>query len=352
MQRDPAIFERHTHLRVMIRPLSLLVLLTVCAIAVGFGFLAQWQLSHAIRVDETQNIDTETPVDFLQLSSAGSAITDYEAGRRVSMRGAFTEEFLLARARDVDRAEGAAGAGAYWLVGRLRLNSDRAELVVVLGSVSSREEAQTALAALTAPGSSAREEHEFTGRLFPTEEPLPPQTDGTLLTVAPAQIVNRWASQPVGWVSPGFVILDDLSPLTSAASTKPAHSPAPTAEAPASSQTRESTPVSPSAEAALPASAQTLAPTSASAQTPTSTLSQELPLRLISTRAPAPAETLNLLNLFYAIEWVVFAAFAFYFWYRYTKDVYLRELEELLENTPEPHTKHAMKHASTPLKTE
>ena len=36
----------------------------------------------------------------------------------------------------------------------------------------------------------------------------------------------------------------------------------------------------------------------------------------------------NWLNIFYAVEWIVFAGFAFYIWWRLVKDAYERELEE------------------------
>jgi surfeit locus 1 family protein len=35
--------------------------------------------------------------------------------------------------------------------------------------------------------------------------------------------------------------------------------------------------------------------------------------------------------VFYAIEWVVFAGFAVYLWYRLVKDQYEREMEDALE---------------------
>ncbi len=37
---------------------------------------------------------------------------------------------------------------------------------------------------------------------------------------------------------------------------------------------------------------------------------------------------INWLNLFYAVEWVVFAGFAFYIWYRLVKDAHQKKLEE------------------------
>lgn len=47
--------------------------------------------------------------------------------------------------------------------------------------------------------------------------------------------------------------------------------------------------------------------------------------------SPAPDErsSVNWLNIFYAIEWAVFAGFAFYMWYRLAKDAWEKELEEL-----------------------
>jgi cytochrome oxidase assembly protein ShyY1 len=46
--------------------------------------------------------------------------------------------------------------------------------------------------------------------------------------------------------------------------------------------------------------------------------------------SPAPSQevSLNLLNIFYAIEWVIFAGFAIYLWYRLVRDVVEKEAEE------------------------
>jgi surfeit locus 1 family protein len=50
---------------------------------------------------------------------------------------------------------------------------------------------------------------------------------------------------------------------------------------------------------------------------------------------PAPDASLNLLNVFYAIEWVVFAGFAIFMWYRLLKDAFEREIEEAAERDEE-----------------
>ncbi|MCP2047575.1 UNVERIFIED_ORG: cytochrome oxidase assembly protein ShyY1 [Paenarthrobacter nicotinovorans] len=41
-----------------------------------------------------------------------------------------------------------------------------------------------------------------------------------------------------------------------------------------------------------------------------------------------PAEQINWLNLFYAVEWVVFAGFSVFIWWRLVRDDYRRDLEE------------------------
>lgn len=52
-------------------------------------------------------------------------------------------------------------------------------------------------------------------------------------------------------------------------------------------------------------------------------------LEVISAPAPKAGDAVNWLNIFYAIEWAVFAGFAFYLWYRLAKDAWEKELEEL-----------------------
>jgi cytochrome oxidase assembly protein ShyY1 len=45
-----------------------------------------------------------------------------------------------------------------------------------------------------------------------------------------------------------------------------------------------------------------------------------------------PAQQVNWLNLFYSLEWVVFAGFALFIWWRLVKDDYRRDLEEDLDD--------------------
>jgi len=43
-------------------------------------------------------------------------------------------------------------------------------------------------------------------------------------------------------------------------------------------------------------------------------------LETIDSVPPLPVGAINWLNLFYAVEWVVFAGFAIFFWYRLVRD--------------------------------
>lgn len=54
-------------------------------------------------------------------------------------------------------------------------------------------------------------------------------------------------------------------------------------------------------------------------------------LEKISSPAPEEHSSINWLNIFYAVEWAIFAGFAFYLWYRLAKDAWEREVEEFEE---------------------
>jgi surfeit locus 1 family protein len=51
------------------------------------------------------------------------------------------------------------------------------------------------------------------------------------------------------------------------------------------------------------------------------------PLMTIPTEPPATEASLNVLNIFYAIQWLIFAVFGIYFWYRLVKDQWEKELD-------------------------
>ena len=57
-------------------------------------------------------------------------------------------------------------------------------------------------------------------------------------------------------------------------------------------------------------------------------------LETIDAPPPNTEVSLNLLNVFYALEWVVFAGFAVYLWYRLVKDEYELQFEEPTDEPP------------------
>jgi len=68
-------------------------------------------------------------------------------------------------------------------------------------------------------------------------------------------------------------------------------------------------------------------------------------LGTIADRAPTREVQFDWLNLFYAVEWVVFAGFAVFLWYRFVKDAWEREQEDereaaLAEGAAEPAPTH------------
>jgi len=71
-------------------------------------------------------------------------------------------------------------------------------------------------------------------------------------------------------------------------------------------------------------------------------IASEPPAGLTAIYSPPPVEEieLNWLNIFYAIEWVVFAGFAVFLWYRLAHDAWKREIEEA-EAAPEREAAHS-----------
>lgn len=112
---------------------------------------------------------------------------------------------------------------------------------------------------------------ELTGRLLPSEAPLPnvDAGPGRASAVAVAELINKWDVSSY----PGFVA--------------------------ASVETSNGTSVAAAG-----------------------------PLKALNIQAQPPTQQVNWLNLFYSVEWVVFAGFALYIWWRMVADDYRRGLED------------------------
>ncbi len=254
---------------VMIRP-RWIAMLALCLVVAGvFAWLGQWQLGRAI---DTAPVDPGTteqikPID--EVVRPGQYLSAPLVGQKVEVSGRFVaDDFLIVTQRVNDGTEG------YWVTGQFRLatSGTPTSLAVAVGWAPTAKAAERAVAELerTAAASGAGTSapaQVLTGRIISDEGPAVPPRDRPmeLTTMSPAALLGRWHDVEG---------LDVYRPyLTSA---KPLGG-----------------------------------------------------LTAISSPAPDERSGVNWLNLFYAVEWAVFAGFAFYLWYRLAKDAWEKEVEEI-----------------------
>ncbi|MEV7692390.1 SURF1 family cytochrome oxidase biogenesis protein [Microbacterium sp. NPDC089189] len=158
------------------------------------------------------------------------------------------------------------GVEGYWVTAQLQAVEPSASLAVAVGWAPTREQADDVAASL-AQTADPDESVDVVGRLIADEGPVPPpRTDPWAMTrMSPAALLSRWHDIDDAEVYRQFVVIDD--PLGG--------------------------------------------------------------LDDIVSPAPDAGSTINWLNIFYAAEWVIFAGFAFYLWYRLAKDAWEKEIEDL-----------------------
>ena len=259
--------------QVMRRPQWVAALLLAMVIAAVFAWLGQWQMGNAIRdnVDELTNTETVRPID--EVTDPIPGIPEVAAGAVVAVEGSFVPgDFSVISERMNQGADTAAerSKGA-WVVGHLvRTDQDDASLAVAVGWAPSDAEAAKAAEHLsTLPEGNLVLE----GRYLPAEAPEIPRPDvdpHTTRTMVPAFLANTWTSVPDGPIYGGYLVMHD------------------TADAPALADAR-------------------LVP--------------------IDSVAPSAPEKVSWLNVFYGIEWAVFAAVALFLWYRLARDAWEKEHE-------------------------
>ncbi|WP_424347969.1 SURF1 family cytochrome oxidase biogenesis protein [Kocuria sp. CH-021] len=258
-----------------LRPRSILALIVSLGLAVGFVLLSQWQLESSEQSRTVADPAKDVAVPLAEAAEAGAPVTAAQADQLVTVTGEYRDgSTVLVPGRLQDGAEG------WWAVSAL----------TVPGSEDLWPDAGGELTLAVARGWSADpaavpEEPEgavdVVGRYLPAEGPVPGDglPEGQVRTVSPAQLSNLW-DVPL-WS--GYV---------AAFAETPATAPPPLA------------------------ADGTLAPDAA-------LLSPELS-RLDIEQQPTD-ESVNLLNVFYAVEWVVFAGFALYIWWRFVRDEWQRE---------------------------
>jgi surfeit locus 1 family protein len=259
---------------VMLRPRWIGMLLLCLVVAGVFAWLGQWQLARAIQTNPVPPGATEDVRPIEDVTTPGAYLPEPLVGQRVSVAGSWIgEDFLVVESRFNDGAEG------YWVTGQLRLwdgtaafdeGDEPVSLAVAIGWAPTLEEAEdaaSALESLVAEGEPAAP-IELTGRLVSDEGPaLPPRgaDPQTLTTMSSAALLGQWHDVEQLSVYRPYLVSDAAS----------------------------------------------------DGLTP------------ISSPPPSEGSAVNWLNIFYAVEWAIFAGFAFYLWYRLARDAWEKEVEDL-----------------------
>lgn len=157
------------------------------------------------------------------------------------------------------------GTAGFWVVGHFVTDTDSASIAVARGWAADEADARSAMRALSTDAPG--QATTITGRFVPAEAPEVPaegRDPHTMTTVSPAALINLWADFTDQPVYSGYIV--------------------DTAAAPG--------------------------------------------LTVIDSPVPTDDVALNWLNVFYALEWVVFAGFAVFLWYRLVRDAWERERDE------------------------
>jgi len=256
---------------IMRRPKWIGLLILALAVAAAFAALGQWQLSRAVEEGVVVERTTEDAVPLTDVVQPQQMTEQRASGQIVHVAGAWVPGDY-----DVvgDRVNG--GETGYWVVGHVAVAVDGASpgpdspgLAVALGWVADEDDARELRDAFDA-GDPDGEPGTIEGRFLPTEGPNVPD-DGedpfAITSMSVAALVNTWQDFDGRDAYSGYVVLSDA------------------------------------------------------------------PAGLVDIDSPAPSDEvrLNWLNIFYAAEWVIFAGFAVFIWYRLVRDELERETEEAEE---------------------
>lgn len=262
----------------MLRPKWIAGFLIALAIAAAFAWLGRWQLESAIRSAEHASAPPLGATTLGEAATPQEGLLDVSIGRTVSFEAVLDP-------RDVDvvhnRLQG--DETGYWVIAHAYVTNDgvrasdgtpRAEhapgLAVAIGWAPTLDEANAAADRVRASLGDAATAAPvpYSGRLEYGQTPVEPDRDGDpaqLNEMAPAYLVNRWAE--AGPENYGSYVILDLADADRAG------------------------------------------------------------LAAIEVRTADIGSGLNMLNVFYAIEWVVFAFFTIYVWWRLVSAEYEREQE-------------------------
>lgn len=243
------------------------------AISGVFVLLSQWQFGRSTQPEAPVSTATEETRPLTAVLQPGQFFPGTAADQIVSATGSYDprKQVLIP-----DRLND--GAKGYWIVSAFAVK----DAPVLKGSGASPQTwIPVARGWVADPADAAAPPSgpiELTGRLLPSESPVA-HTDpgpGRASAVSVAELINDWNVSSY----PGFVAARtelsggaDVSPAAAGGAVKP--------------------------------------------------------LRI---GPQPPAQQVNWLNLFYSVEWVVFAGFALFIWWRLVKDDYRRDLEDALDD--------------------
>ena len=242
-----------------------------------FVLLSQWQFGRSTQSEAPVSNTTEDPRPLTSVLKPGDFFPGSVADQRVAAAGSYDpQKQVLVAGRLNDGAKG------YWVVNAFAVTdapvltgagaSPQTWIPVARGWVGDPADA-------TPPPSGTIE---LTGRLIPSEAPVP-NTDagpGRASAVSVAELINIWEVSSY----PGFIAAD--------------------------SEVAGTTAVGAAADGG--------------------------DLKALNIGPQPPAQKVNWLNLFYAAEWVVFAGFALFIWWRLVKDDYRRDLEDAHDAADHP----------------
>jgi cytochrome oxidase assembly protein ShyY1 len=253
-------------LKTALKPRWIAGLVFALVISGVFVLLSQWQFGRSTRPEAPVSTGTEDPRPLTAVLKPGEFFPGSVADQVVTATGRYDPQKQVLVPNRIN-----GGAKGFWIVSAFAVQGAPA-----LTGVGATPETWVPVArgwvadAADAPAPPSGTV-QLTGRLIPSEAPLPNTDAGTgrATAVSVAELINLWDVSSY----PGFV---------------------------AASAERSA-----GADVAVTG-----------------------PVRPLNIGPQPPAQTVNWLNLFYAAEWVVFAGFALFIWWRLVKDDYRRDLED------------------------
>ena len=247
----------------MLRPRWLLALLLALMVAAAFALLGRWQLERAIASGVVVERSTETVQSLSAAVSPDGPPRESATGQLVTVEGTFVPGD---EALIHERLNG--GESGFWVVSRFTTAETASvpvsTIAVARGWAPTEAQARAAIEELSTQA--VGQQQPVTGRFVPSEAPaLPDEEDDprTQTTVSTAALINQWSDFTDQSVYAGYIVDTDAAAN----------------------------------------------------------------LTVIDSPVPGNDASVNWLNIFYALEWAVFAGFAVFLWYRLVRDDWERQQE-------------------------